>query len=170
MCILRITLLNYVIVGIHNAQRFCCSRTGKSILGYAERDVYVLKNLNIVIAHTRSYGIFHEFAARITLHQAHLAHALDLSTRAIDCYRVAARLAESGTFVQLSAKAGEVILRLGLQAFKENVEHSPLATTETIDPKEALKLAKACGTMGGTLSAVGRIIEALISPEILKAK
>lgn len=36
--------------------------------------------------------------------------------------------------------------------------------------KEAAALVKACRSTGGALEALGHIIEALFSPEILKAK
>ena len=128
------------------------------------------KDLNAAIAHTRTYNIFSTFAARISLHHAHLAHALMQTSRALDCYHVAAQLAESGSFVQLSAKAGELVLRLSLQNAKENVEKLVPEANDTVDTKEALRFAKACRSMGGSLVAIGRIIEALLSPEILRAK
>lgn len=123
-----------------------------------------MQNLNLLIAHTRNYSIFPLFASRITLHHAHLAHALKQPSRALECYAVAARLADKGSFVALSAQAGEALLRIGLSA--PGID----AGEGTIDRKEAMAIAKACHGMGGTLEAVGQILEALASPEILKAK
>lgn len=125
------------------------------------------QNLAALIAHTRTYSIFPLFAARISLHHAHLAHALNQTSRALDCYRVAAALAEDGSFVYLSAKAGETVLRITIQA-----KGSPpdAARPEPVDVKEAQRLAMACRNMGGTLEAVGKVIEALVSREILGAK
>ena len=41
---------------------------------------------------------------------------------------------------------------------------------EGVDVKDAMHVAKACHNVGGTLKAVGYIIEALVSKEILTAK
>ena len=117
-----------------------------------------------MIAHTRTYSIFPIFAARITLHHAHLAHALNKPERALHCYQVAARLADKGSFIALSAQAGEIVLRAGLAAV-EGAEGCG-----EVDSKVAMGVAKACRGMGGTLEAVGQVVEALISPEIIKAK
>ncbi|KAF8621735.1 hypothetical protein AX15_007535 [Amanita polypyramis BW_CC] len=53
--------------------------------------------LNTLIAHTRSTSLFPTFAARITLHHAHLSHSLGQTERAIDCYKVAAHLSRPRT-------------------------------------------------------------------------
>ncbi|KIL71185.1 hypothetical protein M378DRAFT_154670 [Amanita muscaria Koide BX008] len=50
--------------------------------------------LDTLIAHTRSTSLFPMYAARITLHHAHLAHSLGQTERALDCYRVAAHLSQ----------------------------------------------------------------------------
>ncbi|KAI0095066.1 hypothetical protein BDY19DRAFT_880730 [Irpex rosettiformis] len=126
------------------------------------------EHLNVLIAHTRSNSVFSYFSARITLHHAHLAHALNQTPRALACYRVAACSAGHDDFVSLSAQAGEAILLLGLESGKEN-DASPI-TEGRIGRKEAMSIAKACRCMGGTLEAVGQVLEALVSPEILRAK
>ena len=41
---------------------------------------------------------------------------------------------------------------------------------DAVDSKAAMGVAKACRGMGGTLEAVGQVVEALVSPEIIKAK
>ena len=76
---------------------------------------------------------------------------------------MASRLADKGSFVALSARAGELILRVGLS---ETCADSDPA----VERKEALVVAKACRGMGGALEPVAHLIEALVSPEILKAK
>ncbi|KAI0348201.1 hypothetical protein BDW22DRAFT_1424406 [Trametopsis cervina] len=126
------------------------------------------QNLDTLIAHTRTYSIFPNFSARITLHQAHLAHALCQIPRALSCYRVAARLAVEDDFVRLAAQAGEIILLMGLRSDKAVM--SALATGIHVDHKEAVNIAKACRGMGGTLEAMGQVVEALMSPEILRSK
>lgn len=89
--------------------------------------------------------------------------------RAQECYRVAASLSEEGSFVALSAKGGEIILRIGVHA-----RYGPLspeaAAVPAVELKEAMIVANACRSMGGTLEAVGAVIEALVTSEILKAK
>ncbi|CCM03812.1 uncharacterized protein FIBRA_05961 [Fibroporia radiculosa] len=124
------------------------------------------QNLGILIAHTRTYGLFGLFAARISLHHGHLAHALGQSERALDCYRVAAHRAEQGSFVEMAARVGEIALRLGLQ---RHVEGTDCGLTEG-DFESSMKVVKECRGMGGTLDAIGQVIEACLTPEILKAK
>ena len=41
---------------------------------------------------------------------------------------------------------------------------------EGVNAKEAMAVAGKCRSMGGTLEAVGAVIEALVTGEILKAK
>ena len=68
--------------------------------------------------------MFHLFAGRISLHHAHLAHALGQRKRALECYRVASKLSEDGDMVGVVAKAGEISIRLAeLQARKEASAH-----------------------------------------------
>ncbi|KAI0706088.1 hypothetical protein BC835DRAFT_1312173 [Cytidiella melzeri] len=126
------------------------------------------QNLNILISHTRTYSIFPIFAARIALHQAHLAHALNQTTRALSCYRIAAHLAAQDKFVRLSAQAGEVIMLMGLESGKEN-DAEP-ETHGVVDRKGAMNTARACSAAGGALEAVGQVVEALVSSETLRSK
>lgn len=98
------------------------------------------------------------------MHHAHLAHALNKPQRALQCYEVTTRLADKGSFVALSAHAGLAVLRLGLSSADGAAE------TDKVDVKGAMGVAKACRGMGGTLEAVGQVIEALTSPEIIRAK
>ena len=51
----------------------------------------------------------------ITLHHAHLAHALGQPQRVLECYRVVAHLAEDDAFVGVSARAGEVAMWHGMR-------------------------------------------------------
>ncbi|OCH87544.1 hypothetical protein OBBRIDRAFT_796085 [Obba rivulosa] len=122
-------------------------------------------NLNILVAHTRTYSIFPLFQARIALHHAHLAHALGQKERALECYRVAAHCAPEHSFEAVAARAGAVALQIGIGG--TTAGH---ASEDDVDSQEAAEVAKLCRSMGGTLEAVGQIIEACISSEILKAK
>ena len=99
------------------------------------------------------------------MHHGHLAHALNQTTRALDCYRVAASLSEEGSFVALSAKAGEIILRIGAHARQDSTQG-----VDVVDVKEAINVATKCRSIGGTLEAVGSVIEASLTGEIIKAK
>ncbi|KAI0321192.1 hypothetical protein OF83DRAFT_1161926 [Amylostereum chailletii] len=140
------------------------------------------ESLAELIAFARAHGLFALYAPRITLHHAHLAHALGQSSRAMQCYRVAAHLASGGggeggvlkgadgklgsartgtdwEFVGAAARAGEVLLRIGLG------EDVGAELEET--GREAVE---GCRGMGGTLEAMGHVLEACLSPEILKSK
>ncbi|KAH9942974.1 hypothetical protein B0H21DRAFT_749241 [Amylocystis lapponica] len=133
------------------------------------------ENMNLLIAHTRAYALFPLFAARIALHHAHLAHALGQAPRALQCYRAAAHLAEPGSFVNIAARAGEVVLKIGLKEGelhndKDDCRSEELDEDEDEDQKDGLLIVKACRGMGGTLEALGQVIEACLTPEILKAK
>ncbi|EIW87452.1 hypothetical protein CONPUDRAFT_161980 [Coniophora puteana RWD-64-598 SS2] len=123
------------------------------------------ETLNTLIAHTRTFDIFNSYASRITLHHAHLAHALGNFSRAIRCYEVAAHLEpEPTTYVAVAARTGEVLLRIGLAAAKGSRK-----LEESLRQK-AVAAARSCKGMGGTLEAIGEVIEATLASEILKSK
>ena len=77
---------------------------------------------------------------------------------------MASRLADKGSFVALSAQAGELILRVGLSEARADADEPP------VSKKEAIAVVKACRGTGGALEPVAHVLEALVSPEILKAK
>jgi len=110
--------------------------------------------------------------------------------RALECYRVAAFLAAAagdgvvvaGEFVRVSARAGEVALRIGLargggdRGMGMDVDGHSLnlgGEGNGLD-EETKKMGKEvvleCRGMGGTLEALGQVIEACLSDEILKSK
>ena len=148
--------------------------------------------LDCVIAHTRTYSIFPFYAARITLHQAHLAHAMCQPSRAQACYRAAAWLdsesssssissntsfgGRTGGFVGVAARAGEVGLLLGLRA--QNRRNSTInqgkgkerEIEDTALDQMAREVIEKCKAYPGTLAAVGKVLEAVTSGEIVKAK
>lgn len=138
------------------------------------------QSLDILIAHTRTYAIFPLYAARIALHHGHLAHALGQTARALDCYRVAAHCAEGGSYVQVVARAGEIALGIAMKGRQfDDGPVNKLAAQVTYpdedmysneDKKMGLQIVKVCRGMGGTLEAVGHVIEACLTPEILRAK
>ena len=96
------------------------------------------QHLARLIAHTRTHDIFDSYCARITLHQAHLAHALGNENRAEKCYKIAAFLSRKRMigetkklngidkeatandegcedhWVNTSARVGEIWLRIGV--------------------------------------------------------
>ncbi|RPD54496.1 hypothetical protein L226DRAFT_539879 [Lentinus tigrinus ALCF2SS1-7] len=140
------------------------------------------ENLDILIAHTRSYDIFHLFSARIALHHAHLAHALARPARALRCYRAAAHHSEPGSFVNVAARAGEIALCVGVQqrkatmgdTWRQGLSETDEEWTEGDDAEgleaRGSEVIKLCCGMGGTLEAIGQVLEACFTPEILKAK
>ncbi|KAI0275428.1 hypothetical protein BC834DRAFT_852822 [Gloeopeniophorella convolvens] len=122
--------------------------------------------LSGLIAHTRTTGLFSSYSPRITLHHAHLAHALGQSARAATCYRVAAALAEAdnASDVRAAALAGDAGLQLGLLRSRGGG-----AANERVIQR-AHEAAEACRGLGGTLEAVGEVLEACLSVEIIKSK
>lgn len=137
--------------------------------------------MNVLIAHTRSWGIFDEFSARIALHHAHLAHSLAKSSEALVHYNVASALSETGSFVDVAATLGRAELLIGLSANSltstthRSVEINaglPLPISMSNEELSAIgsRAARLTKGMGGTLEAAGKVIQATISAEILKAK
>ena len=73
--------------------------------------------------------------------------------------------------MQMTARAGEVILKIGIRAQTVRLgKRKEGDEVEEVDVKEAMQVAKACRSVGGVLEAVGQIIETLVSNQILKAK
>ncbi len=201
------------------------------------------QHLNGLIAYTRSTSLFHMFAARITLHHAHLSHSLGHTERALDCYKVAAHLSQSrtradnlygcedsrpqtpkkwalsptqvpnlsptrrtskppvkrrskskgrlggiteadnddepypeDTWVYASARAGEMWLRIGLirqhARNQGDNEDSARLAQEKIGAlaAEGEAIARQCEGLGGTLRAIGEVLKACFSNEVLKSK
>ena len=148
-----------------------------------------LQDIFRVIAHTRSHGLFSIYSARITLHQAHLSHALGQTERSLKCYQVAAFLSRRKTtrsptkraydateeedgcedyWVNVSARAGELWLRIGLaNTIEDEIEW---AKEIEVLRKEGVTIVKECEGLGGTLQAVGAVLTACLSKEFLVAK
>ncbi|KDQ31569.1 hypothetical protein PLEOSDRAFT_1036423 [Pleurotus ostreatus PC15] len=138
-------------------------------------------NLDILIAHTRNHNLFPLYAARITLHHAHLAHSLGQAERAERCYQVAYHLAGGNTvdascvlsadsdFVCVAALAGRVALLLGMRKEKEGSDSDRPKWRTELERLGKQVVSESRG-MGGTLEAIGQIIEACLSKEIIKAK
>lgn len=142
-------------------------------------------HLNGLLFLTDAHDLFHSYSARITLHAAHLAHALGDAERAGMCYRVARavddELNAGAGFVGAAACAGEALLRIGLRAEyqggpKKRVPQVNEATGDWLD-SETHALAKSaiqrCHGMGGTFEAVGKLVQAAVAGargEIVGAK
>jgi len=147
------------------------------------------EHLNRLIAHTRTHSLFDAYAARITLYHAHLSHALCQRSRAFACYRLAAALASAeeqqeqtstslistttndqvhsgiavARFVRVAAQAGELGLRIGIAREKG-------AEVDKDTRRWGDEVVKECRMLGGTLEAVGRVLEACLTDEIVAAK
>ncbi|KAF5352678.1 hypothetical protein D9756_006286 [Leucocoprinus leucothites] len=67
-----------------------CELIGASIMR-SEFDE-AIRTINETISYTRAQGIFSSYVARLTLHEAQLAHALNKPSRALQCYQIAAWL------------------------------------------------------------------------------
>lgn len=70
-----------------DAERVCLSRF--SMTPYSSPCPQLIDE---TISYTRTQGIFSTYVARLTLHEAQLAHALNKPSRALQCYQVAAWL------------------------------------------------------------------------------
>lgn len=139
----------------------------------------IIQNLALLVAHTRNTALFPAYSARVTLHYAHLAHALGQTERARTCYRVAERVAKEGQgvadgWVEVAAAAGCMALEIGLArggASCGKGKGKELSDAETEELRtNGMVIVKACKGMGGTLEAVGRVLEASLVEEILGAK
>ena len=119
--------------------------------------------LNELIAHTRHFDLFDSYAARITLHHGHLAHALGDGVRAAQCYAVVARMAAEGTYVHASARASHLALRI---AAGEGVRRARDPAWE----EEVAEVVEGCRGMGGTMEAVARVLQASVAKEFVSAK
>jgi hypothetical protein len=113
--------------------------------------------LNELIEFLRLHDLFPQFAARVSLHHAHLAHALGVIPRAKTCYQVAAHLAGESTWVWAVAVAGEIGLDVGIGGSQEEREVPD-------------KLREWCQSSGGNLQMLLRVIDACQVKEIVKAK
>ena len=104
------------------------------------------QHLAHLIAHTRTHDLFATYCARITLHQAHLAHALGNEDRAEKCYKVASFLSRKRMigelnvnnnkeapandegcedhWVNVSARVGEIWLRIGVLSRSDSFSSS----------------------------------------------
>ncbi|KAG2116296.1 hypothetical protein BD769DRAFT_1485757 [Suillus cothurnatus] len=147
------------------------------------------KHLDELLTLTHTHDLFHAYIARITLHAAHLAHALGDTERAGVCYRVAKsvddeRNAGAG-YIGAAACAGEALLRIGLCAQAQgDGEHLNIAVNEDTSGDEsdwldtethalARSAIQRCHGMGGTLEAVGKVVQAAVAGargEIVGAK
>ncbi|THH20192.1 hypothetical protein EW146_g1131 [Bondarzewia mesenterica] len=120
------------------------------------------ENLDVLIAHTRTHNIFSLYADRVTLHHAHLAHALGQSERALQCYRVAADLAGEGEFVRVSARAGIILLRIGIRGGQFRLDDGDEEDEQLIElGRQAIK---ECKGMGGDARGIKGTPETGASP------
>ncbi|KAI6161360.1 hypothetical protein EDD17DRAFT_1589632 [Pisolithus thermaeus] len=151
------------------------------------------KHLDTAVAHTRTHGFFSEYASRITLHHAHLAHAIGDTDRAGMCYRVAAYLDGAGPvgasdtntsgFVAAAARAGEALLRIGLAAKQaalnttsnpptvtDEESHAPYLDESTVAlAEDAIARCLACAS--APLPALAELLSAALSPsQIIRSK
>ncbi|EUC58916.1 hypothetical protein RSOL_284250 [Rhizoctonia solani AG-3 Rhs1AP] len=106
------------------------------------------QRLSELVAHTRNFDIFDSFAARISLHYAHLAHARGQTDRAIVCYEAAIRTSSIGSFVHTSSSAGLLGLQMGIAARDKYIASGSQAPStpppDTLVPKPSQQLLAAC--------------------------
>ncbi|KAG6330390.1 hypothetical protein ID866_8699 [Astraeus odoratus] len=150
-------------------------------------------HLATVIAHTRTHGLFTEYAPQITLHYGHLAHVLGDTDRAATCYRVAAHLDGAGPvgseppltggFVAAAARAGEALLRIGIAAVQAGPDtaqaHGTKSSKEShpayLDASTVMLVKDAitrCSTSSAApLPALSDLLSAALAPsQIIRSK
>ncbi|KAG2350400.1 hypothetical protein BDR05DRAFT_1054523 [Suillus weaverae] len=146
-------------------------------------------HLNALLTLTHTHDLFHSYSARITLHAAHLAHALGDTEHAGVCYRVAKSLDDERNagagYVGAAACAGEALLRIGLRAQAQGdgenskscvIEDTGSDKSDWLDAEThalARSAIQRCHGMGGTLEAVGKVVQAAVAGargEIVGAK
>ncbi|KAG2116280.1 hypothetical protein DEU56DRAFT_761555 [Suillus clintonianus] len=112
-------------------------------------------HLNALLSLTHAHDLFNSYSARITLHAAHLAHALGDTERAGVCYRVAKSVddktnAGTGSHLKfalsLSTLVGENHLRALLLA-QVGAQYSHTA------PAHAMETLAVCETLGAGMGA-----------------
>ena len=72
--------------------------------------------------------------------------------------------------MRITAQAGEAVLLLSLDSGKIENDDEAREGQQAVLTKDAKAIANVCREMGGTLEALGQIIEALVAPEILRSK
>lgn len=100
--------------------------------------------------------------------------------RARQCYRVAAHITPEGSFVHVAARAGDIACMIGERAVAVRVLDDDTMDVEVApgpepglreeECEEVRAMAEECREMGGALEAVGELLEACASSEIVKAK
>lgn len=80
------------------------------------------------------------------------------------------------TWVHASARAGEIWLRIGLIRQRAKTGQDNKDSTRSVEAEveqlaaEGAALARLCEGLGGTLRAVGEVLKACLSNEVLKSK
>lgn len=99
-----------------------------------------LSTLADLTAHLRTHRLWDTYAPLVTLHHAHVAHALGKTQRTEQCYRVAAHLVQedkarvdavAGAYVRVAARVGEAALRIGVAS--QSVDSTPRNSSGTED-------------------------------------
>ncbi|TFK21640.1 hypothetical protein FA15DRAFT_645318 [Coprinopsis marcescibilis] len=154
------------------------------------------KTLAELIAYARNEDLYNYYAARITLLQAQLSHALGHAERALQCYQVAAYLSRgreerSGKstvrdddgmedqWIHAASRAGELWMRIGI--LKERIAEYPALTEEEyanspfkVEENDLSGIAgevlAVCDGLGGALSSIACVLRACLSAEFLNAK
>jgi hypothetical protein len=174
-------LCELVAVSAIRSEFDAADKVGLSFRLHHHKPSFLSQELDVLIAHTRTWGLFDEFSARIALHHAHLAHSLGKNTETSAYYTVASHLSEPSSFVDIAATLGRAQLFIGLSAHSPSspVHGSGESVTRLPSPanmneeeisafaSRAVRLTKG---MGGTLEAAGKVIQAATCAEILRAK
>ncbi|EJD43138.1 hypothetical protein AURDEDRAFT_167813 [Auricularia subglabra TFB-10046 SS5] len=150
--------------------------------------------LGQLIAHLLNTGLWDLYAARVCLHQGHLAQAMLRPARATACYRLAARLAGNDHEVGLAARACDVALRLGwgdgedarvLASAAPKGKKRNRPSPSLADPSAAYEDALTCASteeissvimlcqrpgMSAALRTIGHVIAACTSADVRRSR
>ncbi|RXW13250.1 hypothetical protein EST38_g12605 [Candolleomyces aberdarensis] len=146
------------------------------------------RHLAEVISHTRNEGLWAQYSARITLLHAQLAHGLNQTDRALQCYQVAAYLSRKrehvdndddgmeDPWINAASRAGEVWLWIGMFRREmasyppESINEEYVKEQEELLRKHAEEVVRTCEGLGSTLMSVACVLRAALTNEFLKAK
>lgn len=131
-----------------------------------------------------SSKLWNQYSSRVTLLHGHLAQARGQSQRALDCYRLVSHSEEEGSLLWGMGMLGEITLRIGLIALRGTSSEQEFGATSARGgklwkegEKDALiqmssGVLERClsGIWGEHMAAVGRLITASLSDEIVRAK
>ncbi|KAJ7037276.1 hypothetical protein C8F04DRAFT_1232712 [Mycena alexandri] len=159
--------------GVLRPPKFCffISKLTESL---ADSMCELIAILDEVIGRARTHAPFGgTLALHITLLHAQLEHAQGHAVHTRTCYRVAAQLVTEAkdTGGEAAARAEEAALLVGLRArAREMMDEEEEEAQDAKLVRLGQEVAETCRGLGGAMRAVGKVIEGVLTTEILRAK